>query len=289
MKTYINNIVILTLVAFFAASCDDSVDPETFTGPHFTAFTDPASSINLSETSTDAFVLPVSISEAQSSAVTIDYTVTNVAGTATAGVDYTIAESSIVIPAGEFLGQLTINTIDNATFDGEDGRSFVIELTSNTAGLDLGLAEESSFKKTVTIIDDDCPVETSSTYAGSGMAFGSAIPDWTVTATPVAGTTDQFRVDSGWGPNFVGWATGDPGFNGLFVYTGVITVNPDGTATFTGDDGWATGGTGSYDPCGDIFSFTGGWGFFLSQNQCLERKCKFRTHQFLIIILIDED
>lgn len=101
-------------------------------------------------------------------------------------------------------------------------------------------------------------LDIAGTYSAQPFAFGEDSPAYTATLTAVDGTTDQFTIDSAWGPNWVAWATGDPGFEGIYVYSGVITINADNSITIVGDDGWsAIGGSGEYDPsCVNVFSYT---------------------------------
>ncbi len=96
------------------------------------------------------------------------------------------------------------------------------------------------------------------TYTASPSAFGEAATEYTATLTAVAGTTNQFTIDSAWGPNFIAWVTGDEGYEGLYIYSGVLTINTDNTIKIVGDNSWsAVGGTGVYDDsCLNEFSYT---------------------------------
>lgn len=175
-------------------------------------------------------------------------------GTATEGVDYNISSTSVTT-GNDFTTTITITPIDNLVLDGTQ----TIEVTLTDGGFPGG-ADGKVF--TVTLLDDDCPAEVSATYAASGAALGGNPPDWSATLTPVPGSDNSWTIDTAWGPDFVGWATGDASFNGRFVYSGTITLNADRTITVAGDDSWATGGTGSYDTCNDTFTFTLTQGLF---------------------------
>lgn len=89
------------------------------------------------------------------SGVTINFTVT-----ATDASRFTIEPSngSLTIPAGEFSTDIVITPIDNVTVDGN--MDVVLELTSGSS-VPIGTAAEGreAVSKTVTIIDDDCPVD----------------------------------------------------------------------------------------------------------------------------------
>lgn len=96
------------------------------------------------------------------------------------------------------------------------------------------------------------------TYLGKPFAFGEYADEYTATLTPVAGTTNQYLIDSAWGPHFIYWLTGNPAYDNNFLYAGVLTINPDKTITIVGSNTWsAIGGTGTYDDsCIKTFTYT---------------------------------
>ncbi|MDM9631600.1 hypothetical protein [Robiginitalea aurantiaca] len=68
------------------------------------------------------------------------------------------SSGSLEIPAGEFSGEIVITPIDNVVVDGD--MDIVLELTTGSSlpvGID-GTGVESN-TRTVTLIDDDCPVD----------------------------------------------------------------------------------------------------------------------------------
>lgn len=137
---------------------------------------------------------------------------------------------------------------------------FDVVLTSVDApGVTIGVDETSVTRFRVST---PCPSVYSANYNVDVTALGSTAPSHSVALTPVAGTDNQFTVTSTWGPNFVGWATNNSGLNGQYLYSGTITVNDDLTVGVIGNDAWATGGTGSYDPCLDQFTITLTQGLF---------------------------
>jgi len=103
----------------------------------------------------------------------------------------------------------------------------------------------------------NCASNVGTSYAGDaassdlGLGFGIA-PAWTPTLAPVAGVDNQWTVDSAWGPDFVNFLCGGCVPPGSFPYPATITLNSDNSVTVTGD-GYATGGSGTYDPCSDEF------------------------------------
>lgn len=108
-----------------------------------------------------------------------------------------------------------------------------------------------------------CNVEVMSDYTANPIAFDAEAPEYTATLTPVPGTDNEFTIDSAWGPNFVAWATGNPAYEGAFLYSGTVIVNfDDYTVEVIGDDAWASGGTGTFDPCNNEITFEVGQALF---------------------------
>jgi len=170
---------------------------------------------------------------------------------------FTITPSNGVleIPAGEFSGDIVVEPIDNIDADGNV--VIRVELSESNA-LPVGTAGLGLERTTTvfTITDNDCPTEISEKYGVEVFALGGEAPSHTVELISVDGSDNQWTVVSSWGPEFVAWATGDPGFSGSFPYSGTIVLNDDFTVDFIGDDAWATGGTGTYSACDDQFSIT---------------------------------
>lgn len=177
--------------------------------------------------------------------------------TATEGVDFSFSESSIIIAAGSFSSMIDIVAdFDNASFDGK-------KLKLNLVAPDGVLFGENS-SITIDIIKS-CPLpsELSSSYTAAPFAFDLDGPAYTANFTRVGTTGLKYAIDSGWGPNFVAWATNDTSFNGQFPYPCELTVNADGTVSVTGE-GPYTGGSGTYDSCTGIISVTLTQGIFQS-------------------------
>jgi hypothetical protein len=95
------------------------------------------------------------------------------------------------------------------------------------------------------------------TYKANPVAFDEDADEFTATLTAVAGTTNQFTIDSAWGPHFIYWLTGNPGYDNKYLYAATITINTDNTVTIVGSNTWsAIGGTGVYNPCDNSFIYT---------------------------------
>mgnify|MGYP000297434631 FL=1 len=110
-----------------------------------------------------------------------------------------------------------------------------------------------------------CPFTFAASYTGvptANLAAPAVAPAFTVNFTPTA-NDNEFTLTTCWGPNYVAFLTGNPGFNGLFPYPGTLSVDPtSGVVTVVGGAGYATGGTGSMDACSGVITVTLGQGLF---------------------------
>ncbi|MBX2846323.1 MAG: hypothetical protein KTR13_08925 [Saprospiraceae bacterium] len=192
------------------------------------------------------------------SPVTVNYTIEEVS--ASAGADYEIiaGAGSVTIPSDQASGFILFNTVDN-DFGGEDDKIFIVRLTGADSGYVVDESPGRASEVTVVIQDDECVPYLPLSHTAAPMAFGFAAPTYPVVLGNLTcgGAVETYSMDSAWGPNFVGWATGDPGFNGAFPYSAVLSVDTATNAvTITGNDAWATGGSGTYDPMTGQISYT---------------------------------
>lgn len=83
--------------------------------------------------------------------------------------EITPASGSITIPAGEFSADISLQVIDNVTADGD--LDVTIELNSSSS-LPLGIGAEGNFStsRTITIVDNDCPVDINA-FVGTFSVF----------------------------------------------------------------------------------------------------------------------
>ena len=71
----------------------------------------------------------------------------------------------------------------------------------------------------------------------NGVAFfNGAENNNFVTSILPTGNPNEFSVSSCWGDNYVAGVTGNPDFEGQFVYPGTLTFNDDNTLVITSDD-----------------------------------------------------
>ena len=238
--------MLLSLFAFASCEVDTEIDTPTYGDSSWIQFENETASVTEANTLSIPVVLAAS---SNSSGVLVNFTVASDASDR-----FSITQSgSFEIPAGEFSGNIEIVPVDDSVVNGNT--DVVITLSNTDIGVGLAGEGVRFHQATITVVDDDCLPAPSTSYSASVRAFNDNAPAYEATLTLVAGTTNEYDIDSAWGPDFVGWATGDPSYNGAFVYPARIIINSDLTISIVGS-GYASGGSGTYDSCGDIFSFT---------------------------------
>lgn len=179
----------------------------------------------------------------------------SVDGTSTAvlGMDFDfVSGTDGSFESGNILSSISI--VADFTNSSTDGKTVVLNLISDDPSLSVA---EAFSQYTINLIQF-CPFNglNTTSYTAYPYAFDADAPSYTVNLVPVGDSTTEYSIETGWGVNFVSWATGDPSYDGLYTYSGTITINEDFTTTFNGDDAWATGGPGIFSPCTQEFSYT---------------------------------
>lgn len=153
----IYKLAFVALSAAFLTGCEE--DTVTYNGTDFVTLQN-TSATTLSVTEAAGIVsIPIDITYAQSSDLTISYTLTS--DTAVEGVHYNVISSSITLPAGETETEFKIQIIDDTDFNVSRELEFTLTGTSSPS-VNAGLtADEGSFHKTITIGNDDydCPTQ----------------------------------------------------------------------------------------------------------------------------------
>lgn len=249
MKTINNKFLLLfsLAIALVFTSCEKQENVMFTSEKGFVQLDISSSTSSIPEDSADSavvkFVFGGDVSE-NTSGITVNFTVST-----TDAARYTMSHTSTIeIPAGEYETQMTITPINNIVSDGNVTIDIILD---DTGGLPVGLGGEGLefVAHTVTIVDEDCPTIITTNYGAEVFAFGEEAPSHTVEFVQVPGTTNEWSLASAWGPNFVSWATGNSGYNGLYIYPTTIILNDDFTVTVTNDGGYATGGSGTYSAC----------------------------------------
>ncbi len=146
----------LLAMSFVLNSCDatDDDNQKAYSSSTFAMFTNVEGSLSVSE-DVGSITIPVSISKVSSTDVTVNFTYTN--DTAESGVHFN-GSSSVVIPAGEISTDLTISIIDDDDLNAT--RSFTLDIASvSDASYSVGIFDEGSYSKTISIINNDCPTK----------------------------------------------------------------------------------------------------------------------------------
>ncbi|WP_133121647.1 hypothetical protein [Chryseobacterium sp. PMSZPI] len=186
--------------------------------------------------------------------------------TAVLGTDFTIVKGTDVLKSGTALGNFKINVKEAGA---EAGKTAVFTLKSNS------LHNATFNQQVVVTFKLSCPLTNFPLkYDVNVIAFGDNAPSHQQTLTPVAGTTNQFRVNSSWGPMFVAWATGNSSYNNQYLHPGVITITCK-TVTFKSDVTYGKGGTGTYDPNTGVIDMVVGQSLFTDP---FTARCIFTPH-----------
>lgn len=260
--------LVLFISAIVFQSCDvDKVDDEFMNNVKtYSEFGRSNVSLSVLEGKENSTTVAVKVSQATNTSgltVSVDEN-----SEAVEGVDFTL-DQNLNLNGDMIEGNITITGIFEAAELG--GKTLILNLNST----DENVVVQGNTQLTV-VIEKQCPIDSvdfNVDYEVSVFAFDAEAPSHTVSLTPVEGAENQWTVTTSWGPNFVAWATGDPGFNGLYQYSGTLILNDDLTVEFVGDAGWTAGGTGNFSACSNEFYIT------LSQNL-------FTTNAFTVDIVM---
>lgn len=166
MKQFIK-ILSLSFMVATLSGCFDDPGTEITLSDRFVSFSVPSQQIN--ENAGSGNIL-VEVSYAQSSAVQINFNLTT--SNAVNGIDFNLPTTSVTIPAGEFSTQIPFTVVDNDNFE-PLARTFTVTITSVSVE---GVSIQGNSSVTVSILNDDCPANTSvwyGTVSVEDVGFGS--------------------------------------------------------------------------------------------------------------------
>lgn len=240
-------IFLFLLAITFLVSCenDSSNLLKTYNGDSFIAFKAAGPAITIAE-NIGITKIPFTMTTASAQDVTVLFSVID--ETAISGTNFSFTTLSVVVPAGQYGGELTLNVIDDLLFN--RSRTFKLKILSNTANFKIGVGIlTDSSNKTVTIVNNDCPTKYDLFFGnlnvedvgyGSTSGLGAATP---------AGTCDILRVS-----NDLPGSGGQLLYDLLFVPsalnspTGRITIAPTvSRANITATTSSVYVGTGTYN------------------------------------------
>jgi len=177
----------------------------------------PTASTNVAENG-GSKVVTAMLSNPSTQDVTINLSFT---GSAVSGVDYSASAASIVIPAGQIYGSITLTITNDTTFEGSE--AIVVDVTGVTNGTENG-----SQQVTATINDDDSAPSVTLSLAGSPLAENGGVA--TVTATLSNPSTQDVTVNLG----FTGTATNVSDYSRSGTSITITAGNTSGSITLTG-------------------------------------------------------
>lgn len=221
-------------------------------------FTEGDSQIHFNEKEQDVYVTLGS----GSGDVMVTYGVTKPAGTtanvelvfdqtkstAILGTDFTIVEGTDNLEGNAIIGDFKLNVTEAAATANKIAR-FTLK-SNNLAIAPFNQEVEVTFNLACPL--DNFPLQ----YNVTVTAFNEDAPSHQQTLIPVAGTDNQFKVNSSWGPSFVAWATDNPAYNNQYLYPGTITINCSNVTFRSGAPSTGPGGTGTYNPTTGVIQFT---------------------------------
>jgi hypothetical protein len=173
---------------------------------------------------------------------------------------------------GTFTTTVAANTVDlsidyavNPSITSNYTLQFTIVSTSNPDVI-IGLEGDNPDTFTLDVCYNVIPLN----WTGNAFIDGSEINTFDMTLTPT-GNEGEYTISSAWGTNFVAAATGNPAFDGQFIYDGTLTLGANNTVTIVGNDTNFFPGTVAFDdalngnifdPCALTLSYTLEQGLF---------------------------
>lgn len=257
MKKNINSIVlaISLLLTFSIMSCsvDEAPMYEGESLLHFNQGNSTTAFVQLN-TGSQHYNVTYGVTNEVSSEHSVQLVFDQSKSTAILGTDFTIVKGIDDLKPGEVIGDFVILVTEAAA---TAGKKAVFTLQSSTIPYASFKQEQEVTFKLSCPLDNSFPL----TYLVDVYAFNEFGPSHQQTLTRVEGTDNQFKVTSSWGPEFVAWATNDPGYLNQYLHDGILTINCT-DVTFTSTLAWSKGGTGTYDPNTGIIELTVGQSLF---------------------------
>lgn len=247
MKKIYKLLAVLSIGLFASCEFDQGDTPYLDNRDNNIFFIGESGALNVAEGVENVYTINVG-STAPAESLNYSIEVDEANSVAVEGLDFNILETVGSFDNGKVVSSIRIS----ADFDvaSTEGKTVVFNLVSEDA--------QTSSKQFSLDLVKLCPYEGLDTteYTANVYAFDDEAPSFDLTLVPVSGEENQWTIYSSWGPTFVSWATGDNQYDGMFLYSGTIVLNDDFTVDVIGNDSWATGGSGSFSPCTQQFSFT---------------------------------
>jgi len=253
---YISKILIIFTLSIFIVGCNNDSDPrfdanlesgwvQFVTGSTLEVIAEPNTTLEV----------PVEINvPLNQSGLTINYNLVSISGTDpntvfdNSGIlDVPANTAGIAIVGGHPSIIFDLNQVSSIT----DTMVFDVVLTSS-GNLDLGI--EGSGRPIIHRISICPSIIKTGNYNGVPTAFGADFTPFTTVITATE-NPNEFLIDDAWGEFLVAELTGNPGYIGVFPYSGTIIINDDNSIDIVGSSFFTSGGTGNYDPCTNTFTY----------------------------------
>ncbi|HWR94453.1 MAG TPA: hypothetical protein VN192_04565 [Flavobacterium sp.] len=250
-KYFLKSVVIITLFFGLLTAC--STDEVIYEGsPAVSGFASTISNLPVFEGSDGIGYVAVNVSNTSSENRTIKYTIDQEKSTADPS-QYTILEA--IVPANSYNGYIKVQTsYDKVTRD-----PVTVYFILESVG-DVAVQPELDFN--TLSISQSCEIDydliANSEYIGLPTANGFDYLGFLPKLTQNPNKPNEFIFDTFWGTDFVFNYYGDSftSLSGLYPYAGRLVINQDLTVTIYGFETYATGGSGTYDPCTNTFNYT---------------------------------
>lgn len=230
-------------------------------------FTEGDSQVHFNEKEQDVFVtlgtgsgdvsVTYGVTKAAGSTTNVELVFDQAKSTAVLGTDFTIVEGVDSLPGNAVVGDFKLNVKEAAALANKV--AYFTLKSGNLAVAPFNQEVEVRFNLACPL--DNFPLQ----YNVTVSAFNEDAPSHQQTLIPVAGTDNQFKVNSSWGPSFVAWATGDASYNNQYLYPGTITINCTNVTFTSGAPSTGPGGSGTYNPTTGVIEFTVTQTLFTSQ------------------------
>jgi len=244
MKKYFLKITTLFLFVAVLSSCDEDKvffnNKQSLVGFNGVSANLPAYSVD------DNRVFTLKVEVGSSEKVNYDRTFAisiNDKFTTATPAQYVLQQTSLVIPANQYVGTIDITGVYDALPANYDEVLLSLDLVS-VQDSDVVNPEKTNY--TISLYRS-CEIEIPLVYAGTITGAGSATAPYDVTFTKVEGADNTWAADNFWG-DFVAGATGDDSYAGQYPYPGTLRIKCNNAVLVTGTSSNGAGGTGTFNP-----------------------------------------
>jgi hypothetical protein len=255
IKNFFKLIALFIVINTLFTSCK-KYDDNLTVAPSLVNFNSNGGTYFVTNSSTSQFKIPVSLTAVRSEATTVSFNVTSPTG-AVSGVQYTLAPSTVTIPAGRLSDTLRVNGIF-AGFPGNRRDTLVITIASSNAGI---LEERQTYRLVMSKACDVVFSQLSGNYnntrefQGGSLSWGpytTTVSNFVSTGPTSATCQIANLYDDGWNPITVNLDYSNPA-----NYVVTIPLQPTGKNYNGGATSIRTtaGRVNTFSSCNQTFTF----------------------------------